>query len=192
MLISENMTPVMYIDPSGEFAILLTIAITTLAGALLGFSYTVAKQMISNNFDSNKLDWKEIWGNTITGAAIGAAYGFGAGAGAVIKGTATLFSLSAAQSLVVLGSTAGILNFSAGALSYSIRHKGDINYCIGQMISSGFGQMGKGLVVFGAGTLMGVTGLWKSMNFGNMTARVLAKQIITFAPIYFFDNLYKY
>jgi len=77
-------------------------------------------------------------------------------------------------------------------LSYNIRHKGESDYCIGQMISSAFGQMGKGFTAFGVGTLMSVTGLWKPMNFGNMTARVLAKQIITFGPIYFFDNLYKY
>jgi len=158
----------------------------------MGFGYTFTKGMISNNFDVNKLDWKEIWGNTITGAAIGAAYGLGAGAGAIIRGTATLLSLSTAQSLVILGSTAGILNFGAGALSYSIRHKGESSYCIGQMISSAFGQMGKGIAVFGVGTFMSVIGLWKPMNFGNMTARVFAKQIITFGPIYFFDNLYKY
>ncbi|MFP4479005.1 MAG: hypothetical protein ACLFPM_06185, partial [Candidatus Izemoplasmatales bacterium] len=184
--------PVMYLDPSGEFFILSTILITTAIGGLLGFGFTFANELISNDFDLNKIDWKEIWGNTITGAAIGAAYGLGAGAGAIIKGTATLFSLTTTQSFVVLASTAGLLNFSAGALSYHIRHKGREGYEIGQMISSAFGQMGKGYTVFGAGTLFGVTGLWKPTDFGNMTARVLGKQIITFAPVYLFDNLYKY
>lgn len=182
----------MYVDPSGEFAILLTLAITTFASALMGFGYTFAKEMISNDFDASKLDWKEIWGNTITGAAIGAAYGLGAGAGVIIRGSATLFSLTTAQSLIILGSTAGILNFGAGALSYNIRHYGQSDYSMGQMISSAFGQMGKGLTVFGVGKFMSITGLWKPMNFGNMSARVLTKQVITFGPIYLFDNLYKY
>ena len=182
------MTPVMYSDPSGEFAILATILITTLVGAALGFSISLGKQLYDNEFNFEGVNWKEVGISTLLGAAVGAAYGLGATAGAIIAGKAAIASLTVSQSFVLLGSSAGLINFTAGVVAYNIRNTGNDNFNYGEMFLSGIGQAGKGLVAFGAGTFLGSTGFWKPGNISNIGSRVISKQVMLFTPNYYFDS----
>ena len=52
------MTPVMYVDPRGEFFILGTILLTTTIGAIIGGSLSLTIQLIENDFDRSNVSAK--------------------------------------------------------------------------------------------------------------------------------------
>jgi len=180
--------PVMFVDPSGEFAILTTILITTLVGFVLGGGFSAASQLIENDFNFSAIDWKEVGVSAMLGAALGAAYGLGAGAGAILMGKATaLWTLTAYQSAYLLASTAAVVNFTAGVAAYSIRHAGDSHFSYSKMVMYGFGQTGKGMVSFLVGAFFAGSGNWMPMNWSNMMARAATRQVLSFIPSYYLD-----
>lgn len=181
----------MYLDPSGEFAILTTIFITTIVGLVLGGGYSAVSQWVDNDFDFSAIDWTEVGVSALLGAALGAAYGIGAGAGAILMGkVAAIGTLTIGQSFILLASTAATINFTAGVLAYSIRNSDDQNFHYGKMIMFGLGQTGKGMVSFLCGSFFAGTGNWIPGNWGNMLARSVIRQIISFIPQYYLDNTF--
>jgi hypothetical protein len=59
-----------------------------------------------------------------------------------------------------------------------------------KMIMFGLGQTGKGMVSFLCGSFFAGTGNWIPGNWGNMLARSVIRQIISFIPQYYLDNTF--
>lgn len=180
----------MFIDPTGKFFILGTILLTTTIGAIIGGSLSLAVQLIENDFDWSNINLNSILSDTLTGAAMGAAFGIGASAGMIFLGKASIASLSVTQSFGILVSTAASINFTAGIGSYLIENHQSENFSITRMMLNALGQTGKGLISFGVGAFFAATGSWVVGDLSNVVNRVFIRQIISYTPNYYFENTF--
>lgn len=193
--------PVMYVDPTGTF--FLTLLIAVLAGAVLGAIVSGAKAVLVDGVEFGSVEfWGAVGAGALVGGALGLAVGLGAGAGAIVTGkVATLFGLGKVASVGIMLGTAVGVNFVAGMAGYVIEANTNpnIDFDVGQMFMSGFGQAGKAVVNFGLGGIMGGAGFWKLGNMksakllgvSGMLTRTLAKNLLTLLPNFILNDLFK-
>ena len=120
-----DITPVMYLDPSGEFFIALT-TIALIVGAVIGattgglIAYNIAKNTGAEGWEL--FGWTAI--GVVGGGVIGAAVGYGAGtlisnATGFFGFSVTKYSITAIKSITVLGHMPGYIGAAqAGGAGY--------------------------------------------------------------------------
>ena len=197
--------PINYCDPTGEFGIITTIIIASLAGAALSAGFEALKQAHNGrdwNFDLSTWNWWEIGKAALIGAANGFAYGVGGVAGGIVKGSFQALTLvgkalTVSQSVGLLLGTATLANFAAGFAGYAMHTAGseteDFNFLQG--VSKGIGQTGKGALSFFTGGMYGGFGSWKvgigaKNSISSSLARGIGKFVGNYIPNYIFENLF--
>ena len=139
MALVVNMTPVMYVDPSGEFAMITVLLVTTIIGALFEASKSIITQLNVNNYDWDEINVKEVIASTLLGGATGLAFGLGASAGAILAGKLVIASLSMSSSLYLMMGSALLANMTAGASAYTIRNIDSNNFSVSKFLLAGLG-----------------------------------------------------
>jgi len=125
VVIFDYITPVMYLDPSGEFFIALT-TIALILGAIIGatvggiIAYNIAKNNGTEGWEL--FVWTAL--GVVGGGAIGAAAGYGIGAlissaTGVLGFSVTKYSITAIKAVTVLGHMPGYIGAAqAGGAGY--------------------------------------------------------------------------
>ena len=159
MVISDYITPVMYVDPSGDLFITFLIVSMSI-GALIGSSIAGYSA-----YKSGETGWDlvaNIFGGALLGAATGAALALGGAAGLTSVGVSlTGYSLSTIAALnisVGITSLASMANYSLKCIdsnSYSWSTKG--------LLFSGLQGAVQGLTTFGIAYFGGRHGMFNKM-----------------------------
>ena len=111
--------PVMYIDPSGELAISISMLICgIIIGALASGAIDAGIQLSKNGGDFQALNWGSIANSAITGAALGMSTALGVGyLGPMIAGTATF----GAKTIVAAFSVSVGISALSGGVGYVLQ-----------------------------------------------------------------------
>ena len=154
-----NNNPVMYVDPSGNFAILTLklLIVGTVIGALTGFGVSLVKELLSSNDGE---DSKVNWGSVINSTIVGAALGFSMAMGTAYLGPVLAFKegASGAAALIAFGTSTAV-SFAAGSIGYTIEeamnHRTPI---FGKAMANGGLVALESIVKFGVGGVIGSIG----------------------------------
>lgn len=153
MIISNYITPVMNIDPNGDFFISLFIG-TIIVGLVGGISsYASARSQGDDRW--------EAFLHGLGGALVGGSLGLALGTGAALACGVTIGGLSAGASVAVgLGISIGVPTLAGGIESWINQSldNGKINWST-LAIDAGVTGL-KGLLNFGVGAWTGGAGLW--------------------------------
>ena len=151
-----NNDPINFVDPSGHSAILTMVISGTLVGFVMGFGINVGKQLASNGWDVNKIDWGAATNTGLVSAGLGFAMAMGiAYLGPAIAGSSITGGLSVVEAFGISTTVA----FGSGALGYASEEW--INKrtpSFDKAIVHGGVVALEGVVKFGAGGMVGCIG----------------------------------
>lgn len=188
----------MYSDPSGKFAILSFILVSTVVGALFGAGISLGGQLIANDWDFSKVNYKEVISSAIIGGVSGFALAMGGIAGGAVIGSLSITGLTTAQ--VVMGTlvVTGITSFTGGMAAYMVRNIGNEERSLVGAMMAGFGQMASGFTNYILGGMFVASGFWQIGNsvtsqFGvGVINRAIGRYIIGALPNQIIKDIFIY